>query len=135
MNKGSILKGNVYVGKIKKCLNLYNYNLYGDERYIGDFEIGHGIEVGTLHKYTEVLNDEAILIKIADNQYVCIDDLNGVLDEFLLNLGLSANILGDFPISDNSYFVSELRPYFIEEVNDKVSVKSLKKERKKISKL
>ena len=132
MSKNYFKKEDIYIGKIKKCINLYNYMLYGDERYIPDFKINHNMEIGTLHKYTEVLKEEAILIKIDNNQYVSIDNLNDVLDEFLLNLGLSSHIITDYPISDNSQFVSELRPYFIEKetINDKISVKSLKKEKK-----
>lgn len=52
-----------------------------------------------------------------------IDDLNGILDDFLLSLGLSVKILKDYPTCDNGEVVCDLRPYFLEKVNDKIRVK------------
>lgn len=59
-----------------------------------------------------------------------IDDLNGILDDFLLSLGLSVKILKDYPTCDNGEVVCDLRPYFLEKVNDKIRVKKLKRNKK-----
>ena len=127
----NILKKDIYVGNLKKCLDLANYMKYGDVKYIYGFSTYDGVEIGKLEKYTETIKEDVILIKINDNKYVCIDDMNGIIDDFLLDLGLIMKSYGVYPISDNNEFVCDIRPYYLEELNSKVSVKKLKKSSKK----
>ena len=115
----------IYIGTVKKCTNLYWYEKYGDEHYYGDFRIG-STEVGTVHKYTDVIQEKAILIKVRD-KYIWVDLLTNKLEEILANLGISINALSEAPSFDGDYFVDKktLEPA-LENSHERVSVKKAK---------
>lgn len=115
----------IYTGTVKRCTNLYWYEKYGDEHYYGDFRIG-STEVGTVHKYTDTIQENATLIKVRD-KYIWVDLLTNKLEEFLANLGISINALAVAPAFDGDYFVDEktLSPV-LENSYERVSVKKAK---------
>lgn len=118
----------IYVGTIKKCGNVYLYKKYGEERYAGDFTIGH-TEYGHIESYTDIINNQAILIKIDINKYVWLKQINTVKDQFLTNIGLPVKVINASPEHDNDLFVDEnsLIPYFSNEESKNISVGKLKK--------
>lgn len=117
---------NIFTGTIKQCNNLYFYNQYGDEHYFGDLQIGKN-QIGTIHRYTEIIDKNAILIKVNEEQYIWIDSLTTKTDEFLVNLGIPTKTIGVIPYSDNSLFVDKktITPLF-KNNNDNLSVKKIK---------
>lgn len=121
-------KSDILVGTIKKCNNLYRYKEYGEERYIGDFIIGH-TKIGSTHKYVDTVCNEAILIKVNEDKYMWLNLLTSFTDEILANLGIPIKVINTFPSTDNDYFVDKnsLRPYFENNKNIKINVKILKK--------
>jgi len=121
-------KSDIFVGTIKKCNSLFYYKEYGEERYVGDFIIGH-TEIGSIHKYVNIVCDKAILIKVNENKYMWLNLLTTLTDEILVNLGIPVKVINTFPSADNDYFVDKnsLNPYFENNEKTKISVKSLKK--------
>ena len=117
---------NIFIGTIKKCKNLYWYEQYGDEQYIGDFIIGQ-TEIGTIHRYVDIIDEKAILIKVGESKYIWVDLLTNKIEEVLVNLGISINTIGTTPSCDNDLFVDEktLEPYF-KNKNDNLSIKKVK---------
>ena len=97
---------NIFIGTIKKCKNLYWYEKYGDEYYFGDFRIGH-CEVGTTHKYVDIIDEKAILIKVGESKYIWDDLLANKIEEILVNLGISMNTIRTIPSYDGDLFVDE----------------------------
>ena len=116
----------VFFGTIKKCEDLYNYKKYGDEHYTAELIIGK-TEIGTTHKYADVIDEEAVLVKIDDENYMWIDMIDNKLDEFLLNLGISYKTISTTPTKENRLFVDEdtIEPYFKNQ-NKNISVKKFK---------
>lgn len=119
---------NIFIGTIKKCNNIYCYEKYGEERYVGDCIIGH-TEVGEIHRYVDTITENAILIKVG-KKYIWLDLLTTFTEEFLVNLGIPINAFNTFPSTDNELFVDEesLAPYFENTEDKNLSVKGLKKE-------
>ena len=117
---------NVFKGTIKKCEDFYSYMKYGEERYVGDFKVGK-IEVGTTYKYANIIDEEAILLKMSDKKFVWLDLVNTKAEEILVNLGIACNAISTSPICNNDIFVDEetLEPYFKAE-DKKLSVKKIK---------
>lgn len=116
----------VFKGTIKRCKDVESYNKYGGEHYCGDFRIGH-TEIGTLHKYVEVIDENAILIKVSEYGYIWLDRVTSKFDELLVNLGIAVNTIGTEPFIDNALFIDEttLEPIF-EDININLSVKKVK---------
>ena len=117
---------NVFKGTIKKCEDFYSYMKYGEERYVGDFKVGK-IEVGTTYKYANIIDEEAILLKMNDKKFVWLDLVNTKAEEILVNLGIACNAISTSPVCNNDIFVDEetLEPYFKGE-NTNLSVKKIK---------
>lgn len=117
---------NIFIGTIKKCRDLYFYKQYGDEHYFGDYRIGH-TEVGTTHKYVDIIDEEAILIKVGESKYIWVDLLANKIEEFLVNLGIHINTIGITPLYDNDLFVDEktIQPAFKENKKN-LSIKKVK---------
>lgn len=116
---------NIFIGTIKECKNLYWYERCGDEQYVSDFKIGR-TQIGTIHKYVDIIDKEAILIRINEKKYIWINLLTKY-DEFLVNVGIGVKTISTFPTSDHQLFVDEqtLKPYFKDE-NHNLSVKKIK---------
>lgn len=117
---------NIFIGTVKKCKNLYCYKQYGDEKYFGDFRIG-STEIGTIHRYTDIIDEKAILIKVNEEKYIWIDLLTKA-DEVLVNLGIPINIIKTFPTCDGALFVDKktLKPYFENNINNNLNIKKIK---------
>jgi len=118
----------IYTGTIKKVNNLYCYKKYGEERYGGHFKTS-SLEVGQTHKYVEVVEKSAVLIKLNDDEYVWVDFLTNFIEEALANFGISFHKISIIPHSDNQLFVDKntIQPYFKNEDNKDISVKKLKR--------
>ena len=116
----------IFKGTIKQCKDLNSYNKYGEEHYSGDFRIGH-TEIGTIHKYVDVIDNNAILIRVNECEYIWLDNITRKFDELLINLGIAVNTIGIAPYSDGAVFVDKttLEPVF-EDNNANLSVKKVK---------
>lgn len=113
----AIKKEDVFIGTIKRCDSLREYNAYGDSRFAPEFESATMV-IGTTFTYTTEIVKEAVLIR-TDKGYMYIDFLENPLQRFLANHGVSIKVLQSKPSCDGDYFVDEktLKPYFIEETN------------------
>ena len=116
----------IFVGTIKKCNNVYLYERYGEERYAGDFVICN-TEYGHIENYTDMITDQAILIKMNETEYVWLKQIQTIKDQILTNLGHPSKVINTFPSHNGDLFVDEqsLIPYFENEKN--ISVGKLKK--------
>lgn len=116
MNK-KVNKINVYMGTVKKCLNVYNYNRFGDTRFVPMCRINSMVE-GSIASYTEIVSNSQILVKQSDELYAYYDESNKM------------NVLSTKPYVDGDYFVDSdtLVPYFGENITEdtKISIKKLK---------
>lgn len=119
------MKGkDIYTGTIKKCTDLYNYNKYGEEHYVADFRLGHS-EIGTLHKYVDVIDEKVVLIKINEGSYI---EPSVIRSKFFLNLGIYNSLaMGTSPCIDGETFVDEktLEPLFKDDEED-ISIEQAK---------
>ena len=117
---------NIFIGTIKKCKNLYWYEKYGDEHYFGDFSIGN-CEIGTMYKYVDIIDEKAILIKVGESKYIWVDSLTNKIEEFLVNLGISINIIRTNPSYDGDWFIDEktVKPSFKDNKSN-LSIKKVK---------
>jgi len=118
----------IYKGTIKRCENIYCYKKYGEEYYVGEFLIGN-TEFGTIGKSTSIVTDEAILIKVNENQVIWLNNITNLKEELLVNLGFNINVINSSPSSDKELFFDKetLTPYFNSKEDKKISVKTLKK--------
>lgn len=116
----------IFIGTIKQCKDLVSYNKYGEEHYTGDFRIGH-TEVGTIHKYVDVIDKNAVLMRVSEDVYIYLDKVTSKFDELLVNLGIAVHTIGTEPLIDNGLFVDEttLEPIF-EDNNIKLSIQKVK---------
>lgn len=119
----------VYVGTIKKCDDFYNYEKYGEKKEYYELIVG-SIRFGEVRQYVTKVDEQAILIKVNDDQYVWIKSLTNFVDEVLVDLGIAINTIKTFPTEDDELFVdrSTLVPYFENFRDQKLKVKKLKRE-------
>ena len=117
----------IFIGKIKKCRNVYQYKQYGDSRYVPDFSINK-TEFGTIENYAYVVRDVAVLIKATENKYIWLNTLTSFIDEVKVNLGIEVNALNCEPTQDGELFVDidSLVPYYEDELDKNISVKRLR---------
>lgn len=121
---------NLFTGTIKKCNNLYYYNQYGEEHYFGDMQIGK-IQIGTIHRFVDVIDEKAVLIKVNEDEYIWLNTLTNKIDELFVNIGIpikTINTISTIPYSENSLFVDKntIEPIFLN-TNDNLSVKKIKR--------
>jgi len=118
----------IFVGTIEKCSSAYFYNLYGKERYIGEFIINHR-EIGSIVSYSKQITDQAILIRVNEDKYIWINHLTNFMDDLLVNLGFSIKVINTSPSCDDELFVvkDSLKPYFNNTQNENLSVNKLRK--------
>lgn len=121
-------KSDIYKGTIKKCDNIYCYKNYGEEYYFPEFIIGN-TEFGTIGKSTSIVTDEAILIKVNENQVIQLNNITNLKEEILVNLGFNINVINSSPSSDKELFFDKetLTPYFDLKEDKKINIKTLKK--------
>ena len=117
----------IYIGTIKKCNDVYCYEKYGEERYVGSFKINN-TELGEVHKYVDVITDQAILIKVNNEKYIWLNQIETFSDELLVNLGIAKKTINTQPSNDNDLFVEKntLIPYFKNIENKNLNVAKLK---------
>lgn len=119
----------IYIGKVKKCRNVYNYTRYGDSRYVPDFRINK-TEFGTIENYAYEVDSCAVLIKATANQFIWLKSVTSFLDEAKVNLGFSVNTLATLPTQDGELFVDSdsLVQYYSDNLDKNISVKSLRRD-------
>lgn len=117
----------IFIGRIKKCRNVYLYKQYGDSRYVPDFSINK-TEFGTIENYAYEVDSCAILIKATENQFIWLNSLTSFFDEAKVNLGFSVNALETLPTQDGELFVDidSLVPYYEDGLDKNISVKRLR---------
>lgn len=111
-------KIDVYLGTIKKCLNINDYNEYGETKFVPFTRINHMVE-GSQVSNVEVVNRNVILVRM--NQFMYTEYENGKIKE---NIPI-------YPEADGENYVDErtLVPFFKEKVNpaEKINIKKLKR--------
>lgn len=115
-------KNDIYVGTIKKCLDLDKYKKYGKSFL-------EPMSKPDLNSTIIVHIEQAILIKTTHG-YVRIEDLGRLFVNTKLKYELFDYILFDEPEQSGDLFVdnSTLIPYYNEKVDTYISVKTLKKQ-------
>ena len=105
---GKVKGDNVYTGTLKVCLNVEGYETNGDSKIISSVS-----EDGKVVGNTDVVEENAILIRIKDNVFVTLNDAinNGLIKSKRLNT---------FPSKDGELFVDKktIVPYYSEINND-----------------
>jgi len=121
-------KSDVFIGTVKKCNNIYWYERRGEKYFEEEFIIGH-THCGRIREYVDVISDKAILVKVSEDEYVYLDLVESLIDKILINLSIAPHIIKTKPHSNYDYFVdkSTLEPYFKENINDNINIKTLKK--------
>ena len=118
----------VYLGTIKKCHDVYWYSMYGDSRFIPDFDSAY-LGDGMVKVYAEDVNKNAVLVRVSKNQYISLDMINSNLEEIMVDLGISNLSIYNFPSYNGCLFVDEttLSPFFQHVSEDEINVKTLKR--------
>ena len=111
----------VYVGTIRKCINVDGYKKYGNiNNEINEYNDG---EV-----FARVYEADAILLK-AKNGYVWLKDVTNAVEETLTELGVFNKALPDYPLNDDDLFVeiNSLRPFYMDDEKKNVKIKQIKR--------
>ena len=125
-----ICRDNIYLGTIKKCIDAYSFERFGEVRYVGNFYTKKYSD-GVKEKYARVEQNNALLLKGKNDNYININDINSLKDFILFKLGKSHKIMKIAPHKDDELFVDKrsLRHYFNNNNRyEKVKFKTLKKE-------
>lgn len=122
-------KSNVYIGTIKRCLDVEKYKEYGEEYEFPQFEIG-SMKIGTILPTVNIYNNQAILIKTSKG-YVELQDVYGLFAK--KRIEKNKWIISNEPQKNGELFVDELtvKPYYLENVEEKINFKRLKLEASK----
>lgn len=106
----------VYVGTIKKCLDVKNFKKDGKSTFIPDCEIG-SITLGFSKPNVKTINEQAILIKNQFGHFYNYRLNNGFIDNLKIILDDSHSIIRSNPNHDNELFYDEesLVPYYDEQ--------------------
>jgi len=129
----------IYTGIIKKCTNLDKFKLHGEKDIVIDFDEKNKISMKT-DFYSEILDENAILICITENEYVWINRYKKIPNEFLayiqnkeygfqietlVGANIPIEIISIKPWSNNLLYVDKesLKPYFEKEKGEKNTVK------------
>ena len=76
----------IYVGTIKKCINVENYNRYGERQFEGDCQVG-SVTLGHINYWAEIAIENAVLIKTKKNNYVLLNNIETLKERILTDLG------------------------------------------------
>ena len=100
-------KINVYIGTIKKCLNVSAYKKYGDVQFV-PYVVINGMADGVMISYTEIVKKDQVLVKQSDLVYNYYDESDKL------------HVVASTPLVNGDLFVDEstLVPYI--EKEDKV---------------
>lgn len=103
------------IGTVKQCKNVYCYETYGDQKYFPDFELGN-VEFGTVQRYTDITEENAILIKISDKKYIWLVRKDNKLIDIV--------VISSYPKKNNDLFVDTKT---LEQYTKKSKDKTIKK--------
>lgn len=122
----------VYIGTIKKCLDIKNYKKDGESTFIPEFEIGTSttsITMGTAKPNAKTINEQAILIENQYGHFYNYKLNNSFIDNLKIILDDNRNIIKSIPTKDNEIFYNKesLVPYYSEQPK-KLSFRKLKKD-------
>lgn len=120
----------IYIGTIKKCLDIKNYNKDGDYTFSPDCEISTScskMEFGFNRPNTVVINDQAILIENGYGHFYNYKLDNGFIDNLKIILDDGPSIINSKPKHNDELFYdkSSLVPYY-EEQPKKLSFRKLR---------
>ena len=119
----------IYVGTIKKCINVEKYNRYGERQFEGDCQVG-SVTLGHINYWAEVSIENAVLIKTKKNNYILLNNIENLKERLLTDLGYEVYPLKTYPSRDGQYFVDKnsLQPYFAKKKQEEnIKVKQLKR--------
>ncbi len=122
---GNVKGDNVYTGTIKICINIKGYEEHGDSKFVPFIRINNMVDGEIIHN-TEVIEENAVLIRVKDNTFVTVKDAkkNGIL---------KSKKLSTFPDNDGELFVDKktIVPYYseINKDNNHVNIKQLVKKK------
>lgn len=122
---GNVKGDNVYTGTIKICINIKGYEEHGDSKFVPFVRINNMVDGEIIHN-TEVIEENAVLIRVKDNTFVTVKDAkkNGIL---------KSKKLSTFPDNDGDLFVDKktIVPYYseINKDNNHVNIKQLVKKK------
>ena len=122
---GNVKGDNVYTGTIKICINIKGYEEHGDSKFVPFIRINNMVDGEIIHN-TEVIEENAVLIRVKDNTFVTVKDAkkNGIL---------KSKKLSTFPDNDGDLFVDKktIVPYYseINKDNNHVNIKQLVKKK------
>lgn len=123
----------VYIGTIKKCLDLENYRIHGDNngRIMVEERTATSASLNRLITafYTKTINEQAILIKDKNNLYYQYKLTNSFIDNMKIKTkSINSALLGK-PLFPDDLFVDEntLIPYY-EEQPKSLSLRKLKRD-------
>lgn len=120
----------VYIGTIKKCLNLKAYTKDGDYTFISDGEMSTSsskMVSGYNRPNTKIINDQAIIIENAYGHFYHYKPTNGFIDNLNIILDTKEGFIKSTPKKDDELFFDKdsLIPYY-EEQPKKLSFRKLK---------
>lgn len=109
-------KKKLYIGTIKKCLDSYSLEIYGEERYFGSNNTNNHIR-GNHEIFAKTEKTNAVLLKGRHNQYIDVDNIKGIKDLIFFKLGKSHKIMKIKPTCNDELYVDEntVKPYTEEE--------------------
>ena len=97
----------IYIGTIKKCLDIKNYQKYGDEREKVDFEertMTSVTELISTISYVDIVTNSAILVKTPSDNFYHLKISSGLKDYLNIVCDNEKNIIPDHPEDDKDIF-------------------------------
>ena len=113
-------KKKLYIGTIKKDLDSYSLEIFGEERYYGNGNPNNRIK-GNREVFAKTEKTNAVLLKGRHNKYIDVDNIKGLKDLLLFKLGKSHKIMNIKPKKDDELYVDEqsIKPYEEEKIKIK----------------
>lgn len=116
-----MLRENIYVGNIKKCVNYKRYKEDGEKTFLPSFEISSqtsSIVEGSVVPNSKILYEKELFVKIDDDKYIPLFELESLLRRIAFDFNLYQNYLTTYPTFDKLCYVDEtsLEPLYTKEV-------------------
>lgn len=123
-----MIKSDIYVGAVKRCINIEKYKMHGEKYNKPEYRI-NSMVVGTIIPTVDIINKEEVLIKTSKG-YIRLIDIYGLFTDARLEKGKINSILLIKPVENGDLFVDEksLQPYYTEALEEKIRVKKLRDE-------
>lgn len=121
-------KSDIYVGTIKRCIDIENYKKFGEEYSIPEVKIS-SMELGILMPTIDIVSEGVVLVKTSKG-YIKLRDIYGLFVDNRLDKGKIKRVLPIEPVENFDLYVDEesLKPYYTEALEEKIKVKNLKDE-------